>query len=84
MTLILGPNECGKSTLQDFIWAVLYGSAGEEALGKYEPREGGGFGGRIVYHLERGSAKGKVVLRRDFDDRVDRRGSPLEPRPAWR
>lgn len=48
LTVLLGPNEAGKSTLFDFITAVLFGFPSRRADEHYRPPvDGGAHGGRI-------------------------------------
>ncbi|MBN1106812.1 MAG: AAA family ATPase, partial [Deltaproteobacteria bacterium] len=55
LTLFLGPNESGKSTLLSFIRAVLYGFPdGRSAENPYPPLAGGRHGGSISLVLEDG------------------------------
>ncbi|MBP1154810.1 MULTISPECIES: AAA family ATPase [unclassified Paenibacillus] len=49
VTLLYGPNEAGKTTVMNFIRAVLFGFGGRGAAAdRYTPRQGGGQGGAIV------------------------------------
>lgn len=72
MNLIYGDNESGKTTLQWFIRAMLYGMkggrrspAGLPAPGKrYSPWDGAPYQGAMTYTLDNGSS---FRLERDFD-----------------
>ena len=72
MNVVIGPNESGKSTLQDFLYAMLYGPESERTFSRRLPWDGGEFGGSVVYHLEQGPGKGKVELGRDLADQTAR------------
>lgn len=49
--LIYGENEAGKSTLYQFVRAILFGFAKKrEKMRDFEPRNGDAFGGSIVFH----------------------------------
>ena len=53
LTLLLGPNEAGKSTLLGFLRFMLFGfPRGEQQ--KYPPLQGGRHGGRLVFEDEAG------------------------------
>ncbi len=73
LNVFYGANEAGKSTLQQAIWALLYGfykgdrkqTKESEYLQRYRPWEGDAYGGHLVYFLDGGKSY-KVV--RDFDD----------------
>lgn len=62
LNLIYGQNESGKTTLQAFIKAMLYGLKGGRAArdgvpapaARYRPWEGGSFGGTVEYRLDNG------------------------------
>jgi len=60
LTIFLGPNEAGKSTLLDFNRGMLFGITGKE--NKREPIYGGRHGGRLVVE-EAGEC---YVIRREF------------------
>ncbi len=62
LNLILGPNEAGKSTLADFIEAVIFGLPGGARGEEFRPWSGGGFGGRLEFDCD----KTLVVIERDF------------------
>lgn len=48
LTVVLGPNEAGKSTLFDFVAAVLFGFPGRKADERFRPPlQGGRHGGRV-------------------------------------
>ncbi len=77
INIIYGSNEAGKSTLQWFIKAMLYGlkGPGQPRTGWMQPRkrfmpwDGGRFGGALVYVLEDGSI---CRVERDFEkDRMN-------------
>lgn len=84
ITLLLGPNEAGKSTLAAFLRGMLYGFPKRGgAAGRYEPAEGGVYGGRIaveddrgqewrIERLERNGSVQTVIRRRGADGRLDR------------
>lgn len=62
LNVLYGDNEAGKSTLQAFILGMLYGlKNGRQAAGfagplrRYEPWDGGAYGGAMVCSLENGS-----------------------------
>src|ERR1700704_1691592 len=71
MNLVVGPNEAGKSTLQEAIVSGLYGletgdrrSAIAERTDRWRPWEGGGFGLAIELELDDGS---RLRGERDLD-----------------
>src|SRR6202035_4077323 len=71
MTLVVGPNEAGKSTLQEAIVTGLYGletgdrrSAIVERTDRWRPWEGGGFGLALEFELDDGS---RLRVERDLD-----------------
>ncbi|BFH39112.1 hypothetical protein PMJ22TS4_50090 [Paenibacillus melissococcoides] len=84
ITLLLGPNEAGKSTLAAFLRGMLYGFPKRGgAAGRYEPAEGGVYGGRLaveddrgqewrIERLERNGSVQTVIHRRGPDGRLDR------------
>ncbi len=62
LNVLYGDNEAGKSTLQAFILGMLYGlKNGRQAAGsigplrRYEPWDGGAYGGALVCTLDNGS-----------------------------
>ena len=56
LTVLLGPNEAGKSTLLAFIRGVLFGFPdGRSAAPKYPPLRGGQPGGRLFLDSEEGT-----------------------------
>lgn len=56
LNVIYGANEAGKSTVQRFIRAMLYGAkSGRETLRRFMPWDGGPYGGVMVYSLDDGS-----------------------------
>lgn len=71
INMIYGPNEAGKTTLQWFIRAMLYGlknsrqsSGGSiHGLKRFDPWMGGQYGGAMSYTLDNGS---KYRVERDF------------------
>jgi DNA repair exonuclease SbcCD ATPase subunit len=71
LNVFFGDNESGKSTLQQAIWAFLYGfykgdrklARDTEVLNRYRPWSGKAFGGNIVYTLDSGKA---YKVARDF------------------
>ncbi|MEA2636676.1 MAG: repair protein SbcC/Rad50 [Chloroflexota bacterium] len=71
MNLVVGPNEAGKSTLQEAIVTGLYGldtgdrrSAIVERTDRWRPWEGGGFGLALEFELDGGS---RLRVERDLD-----------------
>lgn len=70
--LFHGPNESGKSTLQQAALALLYGfyqadrarKSENEARERYMPWSGGSYGGRLEYELENGP---RFRVQRQFD-----------------
>ncbi|SDI62871.1 ATP-binding protein [Paenibacillus naphthalenovorans] len=54
VSLVYGPNEAGKSTILNFIRAVLFGFGTRGAADRYSPRQGGGQGGAITLSDEQG------------------------------
>src|SRR5438309_11424213 len=71
MNLVVGPNEAGKSTLQEAIVSGLYGletgdrrSAIAERTDRWRPWEGGGFGLALEFELDDGS---RLRVERDLD-----------------
>lgn len=64
LNIFYGPNEAGKSTLQQAIWALLYGffsgnrklAAETALLERYRPWSGTRYAGHLVYRLGAGSA----------------------------
>ncbi|MBT2571852.1 AAA family ATPase [Planococcus sp. ISL-110] len=62
MALFYGPNEAGKTTMQQFIVQILFGfPARKGALLRYEPKNGGKYGGQI--HIS-DPHYGKLVIER--------------------
>lgn len=60
--VIYGPNEAGKTTIQQFIMQTLFGYPAKNQSGRrYEPKAGGKFGGQL--HVE-DPAYGSVVIER--------------------
>src|SRR6202162_1389761 len=71
MNLVVGPNEAGKSTLQEAIVTGLYGletgdrrSAIVERTDRWRPWEGGGFGLALEFELDDGT---RLRVERDLD-----------------
>ena len=72
LNLIYGQNESGKSTLQAFIKAMLYGLKGGRAAGdgypaplkRFRPWSGGCYGGAMEYRLDNGLL---FRVERDFE-----------------
>ncbi len=62
VNLVLGPNEAGKSTLADFVGAMIFGLSSGAESERNAPWAGGAFGGR----LELDCGKFLVVIERDF------------------
>lgn len=62
LNIFFGPNEIGKSTLQQAILALLYGfykksrrnPQEDELLERFRPWHGDAFGGRLEYELDQG------------------------------
>ncbi|MBI1800489.1 MAG: AAA family ATPase [Chloroflexi bacterium] len=75
LNVFFGPNEAGKSTLQQSIFALLYGyfsgsrkNAREaEPLERYRPWQGGVYGGQLSYKLDSGRS---FTVTRTFDDEL--------------
>ncbi len=73
LTLIFGPNEAGKSTLQQAISCLLFGffsgtrvTPGEKARWeRYTPWRGDRYGGQVWYRLSSGQ---RIQVDRDFSD----------------
>lgn len=73
LTVFMGPNEAGKSTLLAFIRAILFGFPTRNASEpRYEPLRGGRHGGRLFVSTE----LGRTVIQRYSDKR--------EPFKLWR
>ncbi|MNR95181.1 hypothetical protein D3C72_263080 [compost metagenome] len=73
LTVVLGPNEAGKSTLLGFIRAILFGfPARNSAELRYEPSHGGRHGGRLMLS----TPQGQYTVQRYADKR--------EPFKLWR
>jgi len=68
VTVFYGPNEAGKTTLMNFIRAVLYGCKPEQGRRYLPPLRGGEPGGRLVID----AAKGRFTLARHQFEGVDR------------
>src|SRR5260221_7626432 len=73
LNVFFGANEAGKSTLQQAIWALMYGfyktdrrlQADSEQLERFRPWQGGAYGGHLIYRLD----DGKVYrIARIFED----------------
>src|SRR6202171_2377430 len=71
MNLVVGPNEAGKSTLQEAIVTGLYGletgdrrAAIAERTDRWRPWDGGGFGLALEFELDDGS---RLRVERDLD-----------------
>ena len=71
--LVYGLNEAGKSTLYQFIQAVLFGFPTKRKKGQdYTPNDGSGFGGRLlIIHPTYGAVtieryKARIKGRRTF------------------
>jgi uncharacterized protein YhaN len=73
LNIFYGPNESGKSTLQQAIWALLYSFYKEdrrthdetELLERYRPWSGGTYAGYLVYYLDNGTT---FRVERSFGD----------------
>ncbi|AYC30176.1 ATP-binding protein [Paenisporosarcina cavernae] len=62
MTVFLGENEAGKTTIQQFILSILFGfPLRNQGLQRYEPKTGGKHGGQVHLHHEK---YGHVVIER--------------------
>lgn len=55
LNVFLGPNEAGKSTLLNFIRAILFGFERRGQASRYEPVSGDTHGGRILLETELGN-----------------------------
>jgi uncharacterized protein YhaN len=55
-TVVVGPNESGKTTLLAFIRTILFGFLGKRSENPYEPLRGGRHGGRIFLTDNRNEA----------------------------
>ncbi len=56
LTVITGPNESGKSTLQHFLAGVLFGYPNKGRPDRHDPLNGGNYGGRLFVTDEQGRA----------------------------
>ncbi|HEX3869767.1 MAG TPA: AAA family ATPase, partial [Pirellulales bacterium] len=65
LTVVYGPNEAGKTTLMQFVRAMLYGFS-DDRRARYLPPVGGGRGGGRL-HISNG--RGRVVVGRHDDPR---------------
>src|SRR5947208_5284188 len=74
-TVIYGPNEAGKTTLMQFVRAVLYGFTSERRKRYLPPVNGGQPGGRLLVCNEFGSFR--IERRSTAADSPDERG-PIE------
>ncbi|MDQ0430229.1 uncharacterized protein YhaN [Planomicrobium stackebrandtii] len=86
MALFYGPNEAGKTTMQQFIIQILFGfpSRNQTQLLRYEPKTGGKYGGqlhisdpvygKLVVERVKGKSSGDVTI--FFED--GRRGSETD------
>ncbi|OYD55928.1 hypothetical protein CGZ90_20315, partial [Fictibacillus aquaticus] len=62
LNVFYGENEAGKTTIMQFITAVLFGFSGRTQSGsRYEPKDGGRRGGKIVFY---DAAWGDVTVER--------------------
>jgi uncharacterized protein YhaN len=61
LTVVTGPNESGKSTLQHFLTGVLFGFPNKGRPDRHEPVDGGNYGGRLFVTDEDGRA---IVIHR--------------------
>ena len=66
LNVILGPNESGKSTMQESILAILFGFEDKATEERFRPRAGRQFKGQV--ELVRGDEHWKFS--RDFDDHL--------------
>ncbi|MEZ5138591.1 MAG: AAA family ATPase [Acidimicrobiales bacterium] len=55
LTLVTGPNEAGKSTLQDFLVGMLFGFTPSNRADHHAPLRGGTYGGRLLVTDEEGT-----------------------------
>jgi uncharacterized protein YhaN len=73
LNIFYGPNEVGKSTLQQAIWALLYGfykgdrkaTKETELLERYIPWSGGAYAGSLTYVLD---SQKTYIVKRNFND----------------
>ena len=56
LTVITGPNESGKSTLQHFLAGVLFGYPNKGRPDRHDPVNGGNYGGRLFVTDDQGRA----------------------------
>lgn len=56
LNLVFGPNEAGKSTLQEALLALLYGFEAEGAAAPFKPWGAAAFAGSLIYALDDGHA----------------------------
>jgi uncharacterized protein YhaN len=56
LTVITGPNESGKTTLQHFLAGVLFGYPNKGRPDRHDPVNGGSYGGRLFVTDEQGRA----------------------------
>ena len=61
LTVVTGPNESGKTTLQHFLTGMLFGFANKGRPDRHEPVDGGNYGGRLFVTDEDGRA---IVIHR--------------------
>lgn len=72
MHLLYGPNEAGKSTLLAFLRSMLFGFEKNGHPERYEPRDGGPFGGELRLTTE----AGPLLVRRVAAGRKSSKGEP--------
>ncbi|UOF90589.1 AAA family ATPase [Fodinisporobacter ferrooxydans] len=69
--IIYGPNESGKTTLLACIRAILFGFDSSKTKSRYEPMDGGKFGGKIICQIgENGKHSQTLQIERVFQGRA--------------
>ena len=56
LTVVSGPNEAGKSTLQDFLVGMLFGFTASNRPDHHPPLRGGTYGGRLLVTDDEGTS----------------------------
>lgn len=56
LTVVSGPNEAGKSTLQDFLVGMLFGFTASNRPDHHAPLRGGAYGGRLLVTDDEGTS----------------------------
>ena len=71
LTVFLGENEAGKTTLMSFIRQMLFGfpTGHQKNVQRYPPFMGGRYGGNLTFVLEDGES---ITVRRHRPDRATR------------